>query len=206
MSFAELHSGDEKKRNYGVAIGVVTNNKDPESLGRVKLKFPWRDPSDESHWTRVATLMAGKDRGTYFLPEVGDEVLVSFDHGDINQPYVIGALWNGEDKPPEKNADGKNNTRIIKSKSGHKIIFNDEQGSEKVEIITKSGSQIILDDSAGNEKIEIKDKTGSNSIIIDAAQNSISMSSKMKVSIQAQMIEIKAGGTLNLQGGLVKIN
>jgi len=206
MSFAELHSGDEKKRNYGVAIGVVTNNKDPESLGRVKLNFPWRDPSDESHWARVATLMAGKDRGTYFLPEVGDEVLVSFDHGDINHPYVIGALWNGEDKPPEKNADGKNNTRIIKSKSGHKIIFNDEQGSEKVEIITKSGSQIILDDSAGKEKIEIKDKTGSNSIIIDAAQNSISMSSKMKVSIQAQMIEIKAGGTLNLQGGLVKIN
>ena len=107
---------------------------------------------------------------------------------------------------PGRNADGKNNTRIIKSKSGHNIIFNDEQGSEKVEIITKSGNQIILDDSTGKEKIEIKDKTGSNSIIIDAAQNSISMSSTMKVSIQAQMIEIKAGGTLNLQGGLVKIN
>ena len=206
MSFADLNSGEEQKRNYGVVIGVVTNNTDPESLGRVKLKFPWRDASDESYWARVATLMAGNDRGTYFLPEVGDEVLVSFDHGDITQPYVIGALWNGKDKPPEKNSDGKNNTRMIKSKSGHKIIFNDEQGKEKVDITTKAGNQITLDDSAGNEKILIKDKTGSNSIVIDSAQNSISLSSNMKISIQAQIIEIKAGSTLNLQGGLVKIN
>jgi uncharacterized protein involved in type VI secretion and phage assembly len=206
MSFADLNSGEEQKRNYGVVIGVVTNNQDPESLGRVKLKFPWRDASDESNWARVATLMAGNDRGTYFLPEVGDEVLVSFDHGDITQPYVIGALWNGKDKPPEKNSDGKNNTRMIKSKSGHKIILNDEQGKEKIDITTKAGNQITLDDSAGNEKIQIKDKTGSNSIVIDAAQNSISLSSKMKISIQAQMIEIKAGSTLNLQGALVKIN
>lgn len=206
MSFADLNSGEEQKRNYGVVIGVVTNNQDPESLGRVKLKFPWRDASDESYWARVATLMAGNDRGTYFLPEVGDEVLVSFDHGDITQPYVIGALWNGKDKPPEKNSDGKNNTRMIKSKSGHKIILNDEQGKEKIDITTKAGNQITLDDSAGNEKIQIKDKTGSNSIVIDAAQNSIILSSKMKISIQAQMIEIKAGSTLNLQGALVKIN
>jgi uncharacterized protein involved in type VI secretion and phage assembly len=206
MSFTGLYGGEETKKNCGVVIGIVTNNKDPDLLGRVKLKFPWRDSSDESNWARVATLMAGDDRGTFFLPEVGDEVLVSFDHGDITQPYVIGALWNGKDKPPEKNADGKNNVRMIKSRSGHKIILNDEQGSEKVEVKTKSGHQIILDDSGGNEKIEIKDKTGSNSILIDSAQNSISMSSQMKITIQAQMIEIKAGATLTLQGGLVKIN
>jgi uncharacterized protein involved in type VI secretion and phage assembly len=206
MSITGLYGGEEQKKNYGVVIGIVTNNKDPNLLGRVKLKFPWRDSSDESSWARVATLMTGNDRGTYFLPEVGDEVLVSFDHGDITQPYVIGALWNGKDKPPEKNADGKNNTRMIKSRSGHKIIFSDEQQLEKVAIQTKSGHQIVLDDSAGREKIEIKDKTGSNSILIDSVQNSISISSQMKISIQAQMIEIKAGGTLTLQGGLVKIN
>jgi uncharacterized protein involved in type VI secretion and phage assembly len=140
------------------------------------------------------------------LPEVGTEVLVSFEHGDINQPYVIGALWNRNYMPLEKNADGEGNTRMIKSKSGHKIIFIDEEGNEKIEIHTKSGHQIILDDSAGKEKIEIRDKTGYNSIIIDSAQNRISMSSQMKISIQAQVIEIKAGATLNLQGGLVKIN
>jgi uncharacterized protein involved in type VI secretion and phage assembly len=206
MSFTNLKSGGERKKNYGVVIGIVTNNNDPESLGRVKLKFPWRDSSDESNWARVAVPMAGGDRGIYFLPEVGDEVLVSFAHGDMTQPYVIGGLWNGADKPPEKNADGKNNKRIIKSKSGHMIIFNDERGSGKIEIRTGSGHQIVLDDSSGNERIEVKDKTGSNHILIDSAQNSISMSSQMKISIQAQMIEIKAGATLDLKGGLVKIN
>jgi uncharacterized protein involved in type VI secretion and phage assembly len=150
--------------------------------------------------------MAGDNRGTFFLPEVGDEVLVSFDHGDITQPYVIGALWNGKDKPPEKNADGKNNVRVIKSRSGHKIILDDEQGSEKVTICTKSGHQIVLDDSADNKKIEIKDKTGTNSILIDSTQHNISILSQMKITIQAQMIEIKAGATLTLQGGIVKIN
>ena len=206
MSLTDPYGGEEQKRNFRVVIGIVTNNQDPNLLGRVKLKFPWRNSIDESSWARVATLMAGDNRGTVFLPEVGDEVLVSFDHGDITQPYVIGALWNGKDKPPEKNADGKNNVRMIKSRSGHKIILNDERGSEKVEICTSSGHQITLDDSTGCEKIEIRDKTGSNSILIDSAQNSISISSQMKITIQAQMIEIKAGATLTLQGGLVKIN
>jgi uncharacterized protein involved in type VI secretion and phage assembly len=202
-------SGSDKRAEtkiYGVVIGIVINNRDPENLGRVKLRFPWRDGSYESNWTRVATLMAGDDRGTYFLPEVGDEVLVSFDHGEITQPYVVGALWNGKDLPPGKNADGNNNLRMIKSKSGHEISFIDEPGSERVEVHTKSGHQVILDDSTGKERIAIKDKTGGNSILIDSAQNSISLSSQMKISIQAQIIEIKAGATLNLQGGVVKIN
>jgi uncharacterized protein involved in type VI secretion and phage assembly len=206
MSLSDQYGGGEQGKNVGVVVGIVTNNNDPDHLGRVKLKFPWRDDTDESNWARVATLNAGNDRGTYFLPEVGDEVLVAFDHGDISQPYVIGSLWNGKDKPPESNQNGKNDKRMIKSRSGHTFILNDAQGSEKVEIRTKSGHQIILDDSSGSEKIAIKDKTGSNSIVIDSAQNSISMSSQMKITIEAQMIAIKAGATLDLKGGIVKIN
>lgn len=210
--------GDESRvrRITGVVIGIVTNNKDTEGMGRVKVKFPWRGDSDESYWARVSTLMAGKDRGSFFLPEVGDEVLVAFDHGDINHPYVIGTLWNGVDTPPETNADGKNNIRKIKSRSGHEIIFddNDEQKKEKIEIHTKAGHTIILDDSAGAEKIEIKDKTGNNSIVIDSVQNAIAISSQMKLSIKAQAIEIESGGmmsikssaTLTIQGAIVKIN
>jgi uncharacterized protein involved in type VI secretion and phage assembly len=205
MSLTNLLDNREEKRNYGVVIGVVTNNNDPQKMGRVKIKFPWRESSDESNWTRIATAMAGKDRGTYFLPEVGDEVLVSFEHGDMQHPYVIGALWNGQDKPPETNKNGKNDIRTIKSRSGHKIIFNDEQGKESLEIETKSGQKIVLDDSAGKEKVEITDKNG-NKILIESAQNAMNISSKMKISIQAPMIEIKADSMLTLQGGLVKIN
>ncbi len=230
--FQDFGAESRSRGVNGVAIGIVTNNEDPDGMGRVKLKFPWSGGSDESYWVRVATLMAGKDRGTFFLPEVEDEVLVAFDHGDINYPYVIGALWNGVDTPPLTNEDGKNNIRTIKSRSGHEIIFNDnhEEKEEKIEIRTKTGHAIVLDDSEGNEKIEIrtktghaivlgenieiKDKTGNNSIIIDSAQNAIAMSSQAKLSIKSQMIEIESGGTmsikstgpLTIQGAIVQIN
>lgn len=209
-----FQEGARDRRVTGVVVGIVTNNKDTEGMGRVKVKFPWRGDADESYWARVATLMAGKDRGTFFLPEVEDEVLVAFDHGDINHPYIIGALWNGVDTPPETNSDGKNNIRKIKSRSGHEIIFGDEQSKEKIELHTNAGHTIILDDSAGNEKIEIKDKTGNNSITIDSVQNAITISSQMKLSIKARMIEIeaegmmtiKSGANLTIQGAIVQIN
>lgn len=204
------------KRIEGIVLGIITNNQDPEKMGRVKIKFPWLEDSDESYWARVTTPMAGKDRGVFFLPEVEDEVLVAFDHGDINHPYVIGTLWNGVDTPPETNADGKNNIRKIKSRSGHEIIFDDnhEEKKEMVEIHTNAGHTIVLDDSAGKEKIEIKDKTGNNSIVIDSVQNAITVSSQTKISIKAQMIEIEAGGmmtiksnaNLTIQGAIVQIN
>jgi uncharacterized protein involved in type VI secretion and phage assembly len=204
------------RRIEGIVLGIVTNNQDPESVGRVKVKFPWLEDGDESYWARVATLMAGNDRGTFFLPEVEDEVLVAFDHGDINHPYVMGTLWNGVDTPPETNENGKNNIRKIKSRSGHEIIFddNDEEMKEKIEIRTNAGHTIVLDDSAGGEKIEIKDKTGNNSIVIDSVQNAITISSQMKLSIKSPMIEIeaegmmtlKSGANMTIQGAIVQIN
>jgi uncharacterized protein involved in type VI secretion and phage assembly len=207
VSNAETHStGTAVEKISGVVLAVVTNNQDPEKLGRVKLKFPWRDDTDESEWSRIASLMAGNDRGTYFLPEVGDEVLVSFEHGDIQQPIVIGGLWNGKDKPPTTNQNGKNDVRMIKSRSGHIFSLNDESGKETIEIHTKAGHKIILDDSSGSEKIEIIDKTGNNSISIDSNQNSVTLKGGTKISLQASLIEIKADASLDLKGGVVKIN
>jgi uncharacterized protein involved in type VI secretion and phage assembly len=178
------------------------------------VKFPWLSEDNETDWVRVSTFMAGSDMGSFFLPNVGDEVLVAFEQGNLNCPYVIGALWNGKAKPPETNSDGKNNIRKIKSKSGHEVIFNDEEKKEKIEIHTKAGHKIILDDTSGKEKVEISDKDGNNSLLIDSATNSIALSSQMKLSIKAQTIEIEAGGmmtikssgTLTIQGSLVKIN
>ncbi|MFZ3167944.1 MAG: phage baseplate assembly protein V [Candidatus Methanoperedens sp.] len=217
MTLEDLFNKQERSDEqhiYGVVVGIVTSNQDSEGLGRVKVSFLWRGDKDESYWARVASLMAGNDRGMVFYPEVNDEVLVAFEHGDINYPYVIGALWNTKDKTPEANSDGKNNIRKIRSRSGHEIIFSDEKMKERVEIHTNAKHKIILDDTTGGEKIEIIDKTGSNKITIDSMQNSINIESTMQLKIKSQMIEIeagammtiKAGGILTIQGSVVKIN
>ncbi len=219
MSLDELINRQQRQDDqhiFGVVVGIVTNNQDPDGLGRVKVNLPWRGGQDESYWARITSLMAGDKRGFVFYPEVNDEVLIAFEYGDINHPYIIGALWNGKDNPPETNSDGKNNIRLMKSRSGHQIVFNDDkdQKKEKVEILTNAGHKITLDDAAGSEKIMIVDKTGSNSILIDSVQNTITIQSSMQLKIKANMIDVeadsmmtlKAGATLSLQGTLVKIN
>jgi uncharacterized protein involved in type VI secretion and phage assembly len=105
----------------GVVVGLVTNVNDPEKLGRIRVAFPWLDASYESEWIRIATMMAGSGRGSFFMPEVNDEVLLAFEHGDSRFPYVIGFLWNGKDKPPTEHV----RDRMLKSKNGHTIRFLD---------------------------------------------------------------------------------
>jgi uncharacterized protein involved in type VI secretion and phage assembly len=190
---------------YGVVVGVVTNNQDPDKLGRVKVKFPWLAETDESYWARQAVLMAGGGRGTFFLPEVDDEVLVAFEHGDVRFPFLLGALWNGVDKPPRDNSDGKNDVRVIHSRSGHEFIFNDADGKEQVEIKTKAGHQILLDDTSGSEKVTIKDKSGDNSIILDTSQNSVAVVGKTKISLKAENIEIEGTSSMKIKSQQVEI-
>ncbi|NER38965.1 MAG: phage tail protein [Oscillatoria sp. SIO1A7] len=167
-----LSSREREGRFYGLTVGIVTNNKDEEGLGRVKVKFPCLSDGDDSYWARVITPMAGNNRGIYFLPEVDDEVMVAFAHGDIEIPYIVGSVWNGKDKPPETNSDGKNNLRLIKSRSGH---------------------EIILDDSKGKEKITIRDKTRKNEVIIDS-KGTITFKSSGDMLLETEdSFEIKAG-------------
>jgi uncharacterized protein involved in type VI secretion and phage assembly len=136
---------------------------------------------------------------------VEDEVLVAFEHGDVQFPYVIGSLWNGKDVPPRDNADGKNNERVIKSRLGHELIFGDEDGKGKVEIKTKAGHQILLDDTSGSEKITVVDKSGSNKIELDSTAGSVAVTGDMKLSIKAQQIEITADSSLKIKGAQVEI-
>lgn len=217
MSLFDLLQDEDQRENgrvEGVATGLVTNNQDPDGLGRIKVRYPWREDSQESYWARLAVLAAGKGRGTLWIPEVGDEVLLGFDKGDIEHPYVLGALWNGADKPPEDNADGENNTKVIRSRSGHQIKLFDKTGEESVEVKTKGGHTILLDDKAGSARVEIKDSSGSNKIVIDTTQNSLTIESGLSLKIKSQSIDIEAGasmnikasGTLNIQGALVRIN
>ena len=124
----------------GVVSGVVTDNRDPRGFGRIKFRSPSLG-GDESGWARMATPSAGDRRGIYFLPEVGDEVLVAFDRGDPRRPYVVGCLWGGkaETRPPERNTGGRNDVRVIRSRSGHQIRFDDSPEGERIEIIHSGG-------------------------------------------------------------------
>jgi uncharacterized protein involved in type VI secretion and phage assembly len=217
MSFLDLINEPDKAENgnvEGVANAIVTNNADPNNWGRVKVKYIWREGQPESDWARLVALAAGKDRGTLWRPEVGDEVLVAFEKGDIEHPFVLGALWNGTDTPAEDNADGENNTKLIKTRSGHQVKFFDKQGQESIEIKTQGGHVLLMDDKAGSAQIEIKDSSGSNKFTINTTGNSITIESGLSLKIKSQSIDIEAGasmslkasGTLTLQGALVKIN
>ena len=95
-------NGGNGKFGDRLAIGIVTNNKDDEKQGRVKVKFPALDEQLESDWLRIATPNAGPPRGVLMLPQVGDEVLVGFENGDTRRGYVLGSLWNGKDKPARR--------------------------------------------------------------------------------------------------------
>lgn len=197
-------------RLFGVMVGTVTNNQDPDGLGRVKVKFPWLSDEDESAWARVAALMAGNQRGTYFLPEVDDEVLVAFDHGDPRFPYVLGALWNGQDKPPGDNEDGHNNRRLIQSRSGHVICLNDEEGKETIEIIDRSGHNKIVIDTAGNAIAITSDKD----ITLSAPQGTITLEAQNLTFKASANVEVEAGsgmdltasGTMNCKGSTINLN
>jgi uncharacterized protein involved in type VI secretion and phage assembly len=204
---------EERGEVKGVAIGVVTNNRDTEGLGRVKVRYPWRE-DQESFWARIAAPMAGAGRGTYFLPEVDDEVLVAFDQNDIRHPYVIGSLWNGQDSPPLTNDNGENNLRQIRSRSGNELTFDDTAGSEQIEIKTKNGHVIRISDETGAEKITIQDARGTNRVVLDSTQGSIEVESLQRIRLKSAQIDIEASaalniratGTLSLRGTLVQIN
>lgn len=203
-------SGATSHRINGVVVGVVTNAQDPEGMGRVKVKFPWLSDTDESTWARIAAPMAGKERGFYFLPEVDDEVLVAFEHGDLRFPYVLGALWNGKDAPPEKNDDGKNNIRVIKSRSGHVVRLTDEDGAEKIEIIDKTKKNSIVFDTSANTITITSDKdivlaAKQGKITLDAQDVEIKSSAATKLEAGANM-DVKASGQMTVKGATVNIN
>jgi uncharacterized protein involved in type VI secretion and phage assembly len=193
---------------YGVIVGIVTNNKDPDSLGRVKVKIPRISGKDESNWARVISFMAGKERGAFYLPEVDDEVLVAFEYGDINIPYVIGSLWNGKDKPPLTNDDGKNNLRIIKSRSGHVVRFDDTDGNEKIEIVDKTDKNKIVVDSKENKISIISEKdleisAPNGKVIIGAKEIEVKSSESTKV--EAKGIEVKASESSKIEAKGIEV-
>ncbi len=191
----------------GPVIGVVTNLKDPDNLGRVKVKFPWLSDKEESDWARIASPMAGKDRGFFFLPEVNDEVLVVFEQGDMTRPFILGALWNGKDKPPKKNSEvlagsGAVNQRILKTTSGHTVTFDDSSDKPGIEIIDKTGKNKIVITSTDN-KITIE---AQGDIDVKSATGNINMKATKNVTIEGMQIEIKGQTSSKMSATQVEVN
>jgi uncharacterized protein involved in type VI secretion and phage assembly len=184
---------------HGVYPALVVDVKDPDAQGRVKVKLPWAPDAAGAAlelWARLATLMAGNNRGTWFIPDVDDEVLVAFEAGDARRPYVIGALWNGTDQPPETmDGAGRNFKKLVRSRNGVKITLDDQDGQEKLILETPGGQKITLEDGPG--AIQIEDSNG-NSVKLETAGITITASAKVtvqasQVSVSASLVQVDAG-------------
>jgi uncharacterized protein involved in type VI secretion and phage assembly len=188
-------------------VGIVTDNKDPKGWGRVKVKFPTLTEDHNSNWARMVSVGAGNQRGFDCLPEINDEVLVAFEHGDIHRPYVIGGVWNGKDAPPEPVGNsvkgGKVRLRTIKTRTGHQIQFVEEDQAG-IYVETHGGHKIRLNDS--DRSITVS-STGGHKILLDDTSGSVTISSVGNLRIQAMgNIDIGTGGIVTIRGSLVKIN
>lgn len=179
-------------RWYGVYPALVTDINDPDGQGRVKVSLPWSPDTGGGGyeaWARLAVLMAGSRRGTWFVPDPNDEVLVAFEGGDPRRPYVVGALWNGSDAPPESmDGAGRNTIKAIHSRNGVTITLDDQDGQEKLIVETPGGQKITLKDGPGS--VEIVDSNG-NSARFESS--GVTINAAAQFTINASTVTISAG-------------
>ena len=202
---AETPSPNHPEKINGVVMGIVKNIIDtPQGLGRVQLNFPHISDDNLSAPARIATLMAGADRGTYFVPELEDHVLVAFEQGDIKKPVVIGSLWHGLAKPPEANNSPsyQNYKKVIQTKSGIKITFDDTPEKENLLLETSSGSAIKIDDLQGQEKISLQWQGGNPNVSLETGKISLKLNDTDSIELSEQEgINLKSSSAIKLSVG-----
>lgn len=206
-----------KRQIHGVVLAQVVDNVDRQGLGRVQIHIPSLPEVDP--WARVATLMAGMSKvgtryGAYFIPQNGDEVLVAFNQGDVTEPYILGCLWNGVDRPPTLVPTDAVSKRIIRTPQGQEVEFDDARQSIT---ITSSTKQKITIDPA---KVEMETTEGKTTFTLDTVGN-ISIQSTLGIELKAPTITIEGnkvtikgnvltkigdGQSCDIRAGLVKIN
>jgi phage protein D len=197
----------------GVVVAQVTDNKDPDDLGRLKLKFPWLSDDYESDWARLVQLGAGPNSGALFIPEVGDEVLVAFEFGDVRRPYVVGSLYNGKDKPKLGDGlfdSGKVKRRGFVSRRGHRIVLLDDAGKSGIALMTSDGKlKVALNETSSTIHISCQGK------VLIESQQSMSLKSQQDISIEAQTnlslkgnagLKAESSAVTEIKGSMVKIN
>lgn len=191
-------------RWYGVLPAVVVDIKDPDNQGRVKIALPWSPDAKGARyeaWARLATMLGGNNRGSWFIPDVDDEVLLAFEHGDPRRPYVVGGLWNGRDKAPESmDGAGNNYKKVLRSRNGVKVTLDDQDGQEKLVLETPGGQKITLKDGPG--AVEVVDSNG-NSVKLETA--GITVTASAKVTVNASQVAISAG-MVTVDAGMSKFS
>ena len=199
----ESRTRSTDERFYGVVVGLVVDNLDPLEQGRVKVRLP--DFAIESEWCRVSNLYAGNQYGAAFVPEVGDEVLVAFIHGDMRLPIVLGGLYNGKALPPTARA-GDKDQKMIRTKGQHEFLMDDTPGKESVQLKTKGGHTVLLDDVA--KKVTVKTTSGQEVLLEDSGGKiTIKTSGGQSITMDASGIKLTAttitlaGTSLNLGEG-----
>ena len=178
-------------RWYGVYPALVTDVRDPDGQGRVKITLPWSADTGGARyeaWARLATMMGGRNRGSWFVPDTNDEVLVAFEGGDTRRPYVVGGLWNGSDPPPASmDGGGSNDLKVLRSRNGVKVTLDDSDGQEKFIAETPGGQKVTLVDGPG--AVEIVDSSGN---AIKLQPSGITITASAKVSVSASFMEVSA--------------
>jgi uncharacterized protein involved in type VI secretion and phage assembly len=194
-----------RTRIFGVVVGIVTQNDDKDKLGRVKVKFPWLSETDESDWARVTMLGAGPNAGAVFIPEVSDEVLVAFEHGDISRPFVIGGLWNGVDKPDLGDGlfdQGKVKRNGFVSRKGHKFVFFEDKNKSGIALITSDGNiKLSLNETNSEVHIECQGK------VLIKSEGDMNLESGGSLTIKGDRgVKVNSGAEIEIKGQQVKLN
>lgn len=212
----------------GVVTALVTNVQEEKNWGMVKVKYPWMSEDAESYWARVLGVGAGPEAGFYVMPDVNDEVLVTFLHGDFNQPVVLGGLWNGKDAlPPEGKAAAPAERPLVRtwhSRKGHWMAMHDT-ADNKIEIVSKGGRSMTINDKdskliikTSNVTITLEDtklnietgadvtiKAGTNMTLESTANFKIKAGANFEIQANAN-VDIKANAMVNVKGAMVNLN
>ena len=188
-----------------LVIGVVTNNDDPEKMGRVRVKFPGLDDQKEGWWARVASLSATADRGMMMMPLVDDEVVVGFEHGDPRRPFVLGSLWNGTGKPGQLAAEGGGKPDGSFNLNSKKKISMKSTGDVKVETEAKMDTKVKSDSTLEAEGKTVIKGDGSE-ISITGPGGSVVIKQDGSITIKGTQITVDASAKLALSSsGVVQI-
>ena len=235
----ENHQGrSNSSRMKGGMIAKVVDNVDPEGRYRVRVSFPWLsdqyakettsngdNSKVQSFWARITTTMSGTDIGSFWLPEIDDEVMVNFEDGDFSRPIIVGSLWNGEKTVPKSlkyspdqteanvannDQSGKNDFRFIRARMGHTLAFIDAEGKGGVSLRANSSAELYIDDTDGSERIRLYDKEQKQWLEIDTANKKITLETdtgdilikaKETIHVECKNLEVKVEKQIKIEAG-----